>query len=109
MKLMDVTVEQIDRMMARVEADDPAVYEPFGVGAHFKMMQDNLTLNLVGVFVADPIPEGDEDAERRIAYEMHVQDCAECGITPFGEALAMQWLEDSYEATVNWCIDQGII
>lgn len=108
MKLMDVSVEQIDRMMARVVAGDPAVYDRFGVGARIKALQDNLSVCLVNVFTECPVPE-DPSAEMRIAYEMHVQDCEDCGMSPLREVLGMQWLEDSYDATMEWCIAQGIL
>ena len=107
MKMMEVTTEHIDRIMARVKADDPMVYERFGVGAMIKALQDNLTVNLIYVFRECPVPD-DEEAERRIAYEGHVQDCEDCGLTPLGETLGMQWLEDSYEATVDWCLARGL-
>lgn len=108
MKMMDVDIQQINTIMKRVDADDPAVYERFGVGAMIKALQDNLTVNLIHVFLECPVPE-DEETERRIAYEGHVQDCEDCGMTPLSEVLGMQWLEDSYEATVDWCISKGLI
>ena len=108
MKMMDVDIMQINTIMKRVDANDPAVYERFGVGAMIKARQDNLTVNLINVLIDNSIPE-DEAAERRIAYEMHVQDCKDCGMPPLSEVLGMQWLEDSYEATVDWCISKGLI
>ena len=99
MKMMDVDIMQINTIMKRVDANDPAVYKRFGVGAMIKARQDNLTVNLINVLMENPVSE-DEAADRRIAYEMHVQDCEDCG---------MQWLEDSYEATVDWCISKGLI
>ena len=108
MKMMDVDIQQINTIMKRVDADDPAVYERFGVGAMIKARQDNLTVNLISVFLDCSIPE-DKEAEMCIAYESHVKDCEDCGMPPLSEVLGMQWLEDSYEATVDWCISKGLI
>lgn len=104
LRMIDVTMKDIKTAMHRVDTGN---YDNCGVLAPFKIMQDNLIVNLIVTFRDYPNPEKEREIDT--AYALHCEDCAENDIEPWGETLATQYLRDAYNATMDYCLEMGII
>lgn len=105
LKMVNVTKDDIERTAKRLdesaEGGDP--YTKLGVMGMFTFHRDQLIANLtynINVFYSETMFYKDEVID--MAYDDYVSDMEGVNIHPLGETVAKQYMNDAFEAILQW-------
>lgn len=105
LRMVEVTKDDIEKTAQRLDeciaGGDP--YTRLGVLGMFTFHRDQLIANLtynINVFYSETMFDADEVID--MAYDDYASDMEGANVHPLGETVAKQYMNDAFEAILQW-------